>query len=139
MTTAADPKKGLELFKLARELRDTGIDGWAKLARIVTDSRAYNKLGAALGKPGLFAAALLRQPREAALSQLLARLQLPSRGDVFSISQRLTNIEMVLDDLSAAMDAMHKDRVAMQHERAVRVARAARPAARLPAALAREQ
>ena len=103
---ATGPTTGVELFKLARGLRDSAIESWARVAIAVTRSPAYMKMDAMLGQPALFVKAVARKPAEQALSQLLAQLQMPSRADVHAISQRLTRIEMVLDDLSASLETV---------------------------------
>ena len=72
-----------------------------KLTLVVTNSRAFTQVTAAMGAPALFVKAVMRKPAEVAMAQVLAQLQMPSREEVLSISQRLTRIEMVLDDLGA--------------------------------------
>jgi hypothetical protein len=52
----------------------------------------------------LLAAAIFRKATESAMADLLARLNMPSREDVLALSQRLTRIEMLLDDVGAEMD-----------------------------------
>jgi hypothetical protein len=117
MTT--ERTKGLELFKLARDLRGTGMDAWAKLTLVVTNSRAYTQVTAAMGAPALFVKAVMRKPAEVAMAQVLAQLQMPSREEVLSISQRLTRIEMVLDDLGATLETV-RAAAASQQRSAVR-------------------
>ena len=43
-----------------------------------------------------------------AMSGVLARLNMPSRGDVLTLSQRMTHIEMVLDDVGAGFDQLRR-------------------------------
>jgi hypothetical protein len=96
----------LDLFKAARELRDAGMESWAKIALQVTSSHAYSLLSSVLAKPGLIATGVARKKTDKAMAQLLAHANIPSRADVLALSVRLTHIEMALDDLAAAMDAM---------------------------------
>jgi hypothetical protein len=42
------------------------------------------------------------------MADLLARFNMPSREDVLALSQRLTRIEMVLDDVGAGMDQLRR-------------------------------
>ena len=49
---------------------------------------------------------MIRKETDKAMRQLLAHANMPSRADVLSLSVRLTHIEMAIDDLAAAMDAM---------------------------------
>jgi BMFP domain-containing protein YqiC len=100
---SADPFDPLET---ARRMRDSGFESWAKATQQITSSTPYARAMNALSQPGLLATALLRKAVEKAMVQLLARLSLPSREDVSAISQRLTRIEMVLDDLGAAVESL---------------------------------
>lgn len=124
--------KGLGLLELARNLRDTGMDAWAKLALVVTSSNAYLKADSVAGKPALLAKALLRKPAEQAMAKLLAQLQMPSREEVLAISQRLTRIEVVLDDLGATLETVQKSAAATQRPAARERAGNGGPAAAAP-------
>lgn len=95
---------GVDLVELLLELRDVGLDSWAKIVLGITGSDPYMRASSALAKPGLVAAAAARLGADAAMSRLLARVNMPSRADVLALSVRLTHIEMALDDLSAAVD-----------------------------------
>jgi NAD(P)-dependent dehydrogenase (short-subunit alcohol dehydrogenase family) len=96
----------LDPFKALGELRDMGMQSWAKIALQVTSSHAYSRLSSVLAKPGLIAAGVARKKTEEVMTQMLARASMPSRADVLSLSVRLTHIEMALDDLAAAVDAL---------------------------------
>ena len=96
----------LDPFKALRELRDAGMESWAKIALQVTGSHAYSLLSSVLAKPSLIVAGIARKTTDKAMAQLLAQANMPSRDDVLALSVRLTHIEMALDDLAAAMDAM---------------------------------
>jgi hypothetical protein len=91
-----------------REVRDSAMDGVAKATLAWTSSDAYQTIGAVISKPTFFTTALLRKMSDAAMTDLLAALNLPSRSDVLSLSKRLTRIEMVLDDMGAGMDEIRR-------------------------------
>jgi hypothetical protein len=110
-----------DVQKLVRELRDAGMESWARIALLVTSSDAYSRASALLAKPGLVATGLARIAAKKAMSEILSRANMPSRTDVLSLSVRLTHIETALDDLGAALEA-------------VRSAAAARPAPPAPPA-----
>jgi len=95
---------GFDVIEQLRQARDQGMDAWAKATLRVTSSEPYLRVTGLLLQPGLLATALVRNSTEKAMSELLARLNMPSREEVLSLSQRLTRIEVVLDDLSAAVD-----------------------------------
>jgi hypothetical protein len=96
------------LFERARGLRDSALEDLAKVTLAWTSSHAFQSVNAAFTKPTLLAAAIFRKATESAMADMLARLNMPSREDVLSLSQRLTRIEMVLDDLGAAMDQVRR-------------------------------
>ena len=98
-------EKGLDVFEAWIKARDRGIETWAKAALQVTSSNPYARIAGTMAQPGLIVAAWFRKTTERTMSQLLAQLNMPSRGEVLSLSQRLTHIEMLLDDLGAALDA----------------------------------
>jgi hypothetical protein len=100
------PKKKLSVSKALREARDVGLDSLAKVVLAVTSSESYSRVSSTLAKPGLVLAGVARRRTDAAMSKLLAHSNMPSRTDVLTLSKRLTNIEMALDDLSAAVDTM---------------------------------
>jgi hypothetical protein len=97
---------GFDLFEQLRKVRDQGMDAWAKTTLRITSSEPYHRAVGVLVQPGLIATALFRRSSGKAMSQLLAQLHMPSREEVLSLSQRLTHIEVALDDLSAAIDAV---------------------------------
>ena len=108
MSQDKEATRRFDLFKSLRTVRDSLGEDLAKVAIVVTSTRAYQRFNALLARPGLLATALLREQREAAMSALLAQLNMPSREDVLTLSQRLTRIEMTLDDLGAGMDQLRR-------------------------------
>jgi hypothetical protein len=84
------------------------MEEFAKVVLTVTSTRGYQRANAAVAKPALLATAVLREKREAAMAELLAMLNIPSREEVLALSQRLTRIEMTLDDLGAGMDQLRR-------------------------------
>src|SRR3954471_3235078 len=110
------PGPGFDVIGQLRKMRDQGMDTWAKAAIRFTSSDRYQRMTGVLAQPGLLATALVRNSTEKAMSDLLARLNMPSREEVLSLSQRLTRIEVVLDDLSAAVDAFRNPHPEAQPE-----------------------
>ena len=94
-----------DLMGKLRKARDQGMESWAKTAIQLTSSEPYARANYLLSQPWLIAAGIFRKSREKAMSQVLAQLNMPSREEVLGLSQRLTHIEMVLDDLVAAIEA----------------------------------
>jgi hypothetical protein len=89
-------------------VRDSVMEDVAKLTLAWTSSHAYQAINAAIAKPLLLLAGISRKAAGSAMADLLARLNMPSREDVLALSQRLTRIEMVLDDVGAGMDQFRR-------------------------------
>jgi hypothetical protein len=105
MSHAEKGTKGFNPLKVLGEGRDKLLNALAGVTQRVTSSRPYFVITSALSLPALFATGASRKATTAATSRILAQLNMPSREDVLSLSQRLTRIELTLDDLGAAMDA----------------------------------
>jgi hypothetical protein len=104
MPQAAE-SRGTDLFRVLRERRDTLIDALAKATLRVTSSRPYFAISTALTRPSLLATGISRRATSSAAARILAWVNMPSRDDVHALSHRLTHMEMVLDDVSAALDS----------------------------------
>jgi hypothetical protein len=98
--------KQVSVSKTLREARDVGLDSLAKVVLSVTSSPTYARATSAIAKPGLVVAGLARRRTKKVMARVLSKINMPSRTDVLSLSTRLTHIEMTLDDLTAAVDAM---------------------------------
>jgi hypothetical protein len=96
------------LLDRLRTVRDSAMEDLAKVTLAWTSSDTFQTINAAISKPALLTTAILRKATESALADVLARLNLPSREDVLALSQRLTRIEMTLDDLGAGMDQLRR-------------------------------
>jgi hypothetical protein len=103
-----DVKKSLDVKKVMRDVRDAGMDAWAKVMLRLTYSHKYQRLQGLIAKPSLLAIGLFRKTTESAMSGVLAQLNMPSRGEVLTLSQRMTHNEMVLDDLGAGFDQLRR-------------------------------
>jgi len=99
-------KKESSVLGMLREVRDTGMQAWAEAAKVIASSNPFLRLQNLMLQPGLLAAGMMRKTTEAGMAQLLGQLNLPSRGDVLSLSTRMTHIEATLDDLGAALEAL---------------------------------
>ena len=93
-----------------RKLRDAGLDVLANATRRVTSSEPYARVGGVLSQPPLVIQGFVREARSKAMAQLLGELNMPSREEVLALSQRLTHIETVLDDLGASLDEIRASR-----------------------------
>jgi hypothetical protein len=87
-----------------REMRDNYLDVWAKTMVDAVNSEAYAKATGTVLDTYLTASAPFREAMEKSMLQALAQLSMPSRADFISLAERLTNVEMKLDDLDAKLD-----------------------------------
>jgi len=104
----SEAEKKFDVMKLLRDGRDGVMDAWAKLTLNITSSREYQRLQGSIAKPALLGYALFRKATESVMSPVLAQMNMPSREEVLAISQRLTHIEMTLDDLGAALEQVRR-------------------------------
>src|SRR5262249_3730696 len=84
-----------------KSMRDSGMESWSKMMIQLVNSEAYAQATGAMLDAWLSASVPFRKAVESVMTQVLTGLQLPSRADVTALAERLTNIEMRLDDLDA--------------------------------------
>ena len=89
-----------------KEMRDANLDAWSKMMIQLVNTDAYAKATAAMLDAWLANSAPFRKATETVMNQALANAQMPSRADVVSLAERLTNIETRLDDLEALLEEM---------------------------------
>jgi hypothetical protein len=84
-----------------KEMRDNNLDVWAKTMVEIVNTDAYAEATGAMLDAWLSRSGPLRRAIENSMNQTLTNLNLPTRDDVTRLAERLTNIEMRLDDLDA--------------------------------------
>jgi hypothetical protein len=89
---------------MLKEMRNATLDTWAKAWVDFVNSDAYAQANGQMLDSWLTNSAPMRKVMESSLKQTLANLNLPSRDDVMLLSERLTNIEMRLDDMEAMLE-----------------------------------
>jgi polyhydroxyalkanoic acid synthase PhaR subunit len=89
-----------------RGMRDAYMDVWAKTMVDMVNSEAYAQASGQMLDTYLTVSAPFREAVEKAMLKTLEQLAMPTRNDVISIAERMTNIEMRLDDLDAKIDAL---------------------------------
>jgi len=89
-----------------RGMRDVYLDAWAKSMVEMVNTEAYAQATGAMLDTYLAVSAPFREAVEKAMLKTLEQLAMPTRADVISIADRMTNVEMRLDDLDAKIDAM---------------------------------
>ena len=96
--------KQFDPFESLRGMRDAYLESMSKTMIEAVNSESYAQATGAMLDYALGASAPFREAMEKSLSQTLQQLSLPSRQDVTALAERLTNIEMRLDDLDAKID-----------------------------------
>ncbi|NTV63499.1 MAG: hypothetical protein HGA65_08190 [Oscillochloris sp.] len=87
-----------------RTIRDANLDAWAKGMATLVNTEAFSKaLGLQLDTM-LAASAPVQKTMTQYTEAYLAQANLPSRTEIVSLAQRMTNIEMRLDDMDARLD-----------------------------------
>jgi len=87
-----------------RQMRDAYLDVWAKTMVDTVNTEAYAKATGSMLDAYLAVSSPFREAVEKAMLQALQQLSMPSRVDFVSLAERLTNVEMRLDDMDAKLD-----------------------------------
>lgn len=89
-------------------MRDAYLDSWSKSMVEMVNTEAYAQATGAMLDTYLTVSTPFREAVEKAMLKTLEQLAMPSRAEVISIAERMTHIEMRLDDLDAKLDEMHR-------------------------------
>src|ERR1700692_2617807 len=87
-----------------RDMRDTYRDAWAKAMVETVNTDAYARTTGMVLDTYLSASSPFRDAVEKAMLRVLEQLSMPSRADFGALADRVTNIEMRLDDMDAKLD-----------------------------------
>jgi hypothetical protein len=87
-----------------RQMRDAYFDVWAKTMVDTVNTEPYARATGAMLDAYLTVSQPFREAVEKAMLQALQQLSMPSRSDVVGLAERLTNVEMRLDDMDAKLD-----------------------------------
>jgi hypothetical protein len=93
-------------FEAWRGMRDAGMDVWAKAMIEAVNSEAYARASGAMLDTLLTGSAPFREMLEKTMIRALEQLSMPSRADFISLADRLTSVEMRLDDMDAKLDRL---------------------------------
>ncbi|NJN19635.1 MAG: hypothetical protein HC822_27035 [Oscillochloris sp.] len=87
-----------------RAVRDANLDAWAKGMSGFTNTEAFAKAIGLQLDTMLATSAPMQQVVQQYMERYLAQVNMPSRQEVVSLADRMTNIEMRLDDMQAQLD-----------------------------------
>jgi hypothetical protein len=112
MSDSNQTNKSYDPFEAWRGMRDVTMDAWAKAMIQAVNSEAYAQASGTMLDAYLTASVPFREMLEKAMTQALEHLEMPSRADFNTLAERLTNIEMRLDDMDAKLDRISQTRAA---------------------------
>jgi hypothetical protein len=95
-----------------KSMRDANMEAWSKMMIELVNTKAYAQATAMMLDTWLSSSTPFRQAIETATSQVLVNLNMPTRADIISLAERLTNIEMRLDDMEAKWDEFQRSSAA---------------------------
>ena len=87
-----------------KTIRDANMETWSKMMIDAVNTDAYARVTGEMLDAWLSNSTPFRKAIETAMTQALGNLNMPTRAEVISLAERLTNIEMRLDDMEAKLD-----------------------------------
>ncbi|MFZ0588961.1 MAG: poly(R)-hydroxyalkanoic acid synthase subunit PhaE [Bryobacteraceae bacterium] len=106
MTDSKSEGESFDPFQAWREIRDRSMDAWAKAMVEAVKSEDYAKASGVMLDAYLTASIPFREMLEKTMAQTLQQMNMPTRTDFTSLAERLTNVEMRLDDFDAKIDEL---------------------------------
>ena len=91
---------------LMKNLRDSNMEQWSKAMLEVVNSDTFASAQAESLNIWLSSSAPFRKLLEDTLTRTLGLLQFPTSDDITRLAERLTNVEMRLDDMDAKLDQL---------------------------------
>lgn len=91
---------------MLKSMRDASLENWSKVMSGLVHGEAFAEANGAMLDALLCSSAPFRKSLETVMSQTLANLSLPSRDEVTRLAERLTNVEMKLDDMDSKLDQL---------------------------------
>jgi hypothetical protein len=85
-------------------MRDANMDAWSKMMIQLVNTEAYSQATGTMLDAWLTTSGPFHKAIEKVMTQVLTNLSMPTRADVIRLAERLTNIEMRLDDLVAKLE-----------------------------------
>jgi hypothetical protein len=104
MSTQPEIPHILDPFGTLRTMRDANLETWSKLMIDLVNSEAYSQATSQWLNTYVTMSQPLQHVIETTMTQALTGLNMPTRADVTRLAERMTNVEMRLDDLDAKLD-----------------------------------
>jgi hypothetical protein len=87
-----------------KSMRDTSMESWSKIMIDMVNSDEYSQATGQWLDTYLTMSQPMKRIIDMTMTQVLTGLNMPMRSDVTSLAERLTNIEMRMDDQDAKLD-----------------------------------
>ena len=91
-------------LKNMKSMRDTSLESWSKTMIDMVNSDEYSQATGQWLEIYLNMTQPMKRIIDMTMTQVLTGLNMPLRSDVTSLAERLTNIEMRIDDQDAKLD-----------------------------------
>jgi hypothetical protein len=104
MTQSNDAYNPFDPTGMFKTMRDAQMDAWSKMMIQLVNTEAYAQATGQMLDAWLTSSLPLRKAFEMSMTQALVSANMPTRADVTRLAERLTNIEMRLDDLEAKLE-----------------------------------
>jgi hypothetical protein len=106
--TQAEVRVEVDPFKPWQDMRDAYMKSWAKIMGETVNSEEYAKANGTMLETCLTALAPFREAQQKAMLSALEQLNMPSRADFVSLAERLSNMELLLDNVDAKLSQIHQ-------------------------------
>jgi hypothetical protein len=104
----SEEQKKLDPAEQFRGMREAYMDVWAKAMGEMVNTEAYAQQSGAMLDAYLNMSQPFKASMEKAMVNALQQLSMPTRPDFVSLAERLTNIEMRLDDMDSKLDRIER-------------------------------
>ena len=100
------PNKPYDPLEAFREMRDAYLNAMAKSMVDTVNTEGYAEATGKVLDTYLSMTSPAKEALDRSMLQALEQMSLPSRNDVLSLAERLTNVEMRIDDMDAKLDQL---------------------------------
>ncbi|PSH04571.1 MAG: hypothetical protein CXZ00_07070 [Acidobacteria bacterium] len=102
----AKTSKPVDWLEPWREMRNGYMDAWAKAMTGAVNTDAYSQFSGLMLDTYLTTSEPFREAQQKIMLSTLEQMQMPTRSDFVSLAERLANLELLLDDMSAKLSEM---------------------------------
>jgi polyhydroxyalkanoate synthesis regulator phasin len=106
MSEKQGPTSPQDPFESWRAMRDATMKTWADTMVQTVNTEAYAQATGAMLESYLTASAPFRELIEKMMTQALQLSNMPVRTDIVALAERLTNLELRIDDMDSKLDTL---------------------------------